>query len=134
MYVIFGFLVYFIHKSNVARKAPDTLIAKNISWLTQACRKGFTSNAWPLVTRNLVIRPSAVMRPNSVYSINLMIRLLTLKRFGTSNMLIYLNVCQTNCLNPWIGTSNNTIRTQLIPSFHQSLSQLSPNRFTTLLS
>ncbi len=99
MYIIFGFLVYFIHKNNVARNAPDTFIAKNISWLTQACRKGFISNAWPFVTRNLVIRPSAVMRPNRVYSINLMIRLLTLKLFGTFNMPIYPDVCQTHCKN-----------------------------------
>jgi hypothetical protein len=28
------------------------------------------------------------MRPNRVYSINLMIRLLTLKRFGTSNITL----------------------------------------------
>jgi len=89
-----GLALYLTHKSNVTRNAPDILIAKNRSWLTQACKKGFTSDAYPFVTRNWVINPSATMSPNSVYNMNLVVRLVTLKRLGTLNTFIYLNICE----------------------------------------
>lgn len=81
-YISFGFELYFIHKNSVTRNAPDILIAKNRSRLTHDFRKGFISEPCPFATRNWVINPSATMSPNSVYNMNLVVRLLMLKRLG----------------------------------------------------
>ena len=146
-------VLYLIHKNSVARNAPDIFIARKISWPTQACKKGLISVACPFVTRNWVINPSATMRPNSVYSMNLMVRLSTLKRLGTFNTSIYLNICRIKALASDYQLHNvyrfsiqvvfrpaksfacnglNTIRTQLIPNLQPHPYQLSPN-FPTIV-
>jgi len=61
-----GLVLNLIHKNNVTKNAPDTFTAKNKSWLTQVCKKGFNSKARPFVTRNWVIKPSATIRQNRV--------------------------------------------------------------------